>query len=178
MSATTALTLSTKAANAIKPPAKKSEIIEALAIRKHATLVEQANKDKAAYVAAKTELFRLTCMHPKAGSVTPVATNGYIYFNSSKPHVTISIPNLDVYETEFTPEMKKQAAIIKRIEGSGSLHVPELRDIRRSIRDAMTGELTTPAARVQALLSDPSTVKALDKTLNRLEEAANKSIAA
>lgn len=160
----------------IKPPARKPEIIEALAIRKHAQLVEQAAKADADFKAAEAALNTLLQATYSAHLTEKPKIRIRSYLHSSngyRPHVSISLENssLDVYAEEFTPEMKKHHRTMERIETSRIRHVPEFKEIRRGIRDAMNGELSRPADRVQALLNDPETVKALDKTLNRLESA-------
>lgn len=174
------LIVSTKKAKAIVPPLKKSEIIHAMALRSHAQLTEQAQKDNAAHSAAQAELYRLIVEHfeqlPRL-KLTAESVSNYLGYTHNK-HVSVRFGGADLSLEKFTPEMKAQYRIMERIDKARTRCVPEFNDIKRSIRDAMTGNMTNPSERVSALLADPATCKAIDKMLAELDGTAKTTIAA
>lgn len=194
----TALALNTKAASKLKPPVNKKEIITALATRKYDLLVKQhlaakeehakatCELDRLARVFARAQPMEMLCpegasvYYDKDGSCEPQTGSRYGRFvsNGIIKSLSVSMSNVRIEPIRFTPAMKAQEAIIKRIEQSRLLLAPDFKDVLRDVKDAMSGQNTNAESRIDALLADPATVKLLDKTLNALDERTNKSIAA
>ncbi len=194
----TAIALNTKAASKLKPPVNKKEIITALATRKYDLLVKQHLAAKEENEKATNELNRLARVYARATPIEtlcPVTAHvnqstdgdfekrpgerfGHFVSNGIIKQINVSVASVLITPEQFTPAMKAQAAIIRRIAQSGALKMPDLKEITREVKDAMSGQNTDAGSRIDALLADPATVKLLDKTLNALDERTNKSIAA
>ncbi len=186
------LALSTQVAGTIKPKASKHEIVKALALRKHSVLHKQCKLDGETREAAQKELIRLARnVACSRNTIEQIANGGHVHVSTgSRPlryhtehhnryvpdgtidSISVGFTNVTFKPADFTPEMKEQAAIICRIDKSGTLNVPPYKEIEQEIRESMTGEMSGTEKRVSALLADPEALKVLDKTLARIEQQA------
>lgn len=182
-STSTALALSTKVLKSTKPPLKKSEIIHALALRKHQQAITAAEDyngrlaDLEARIDAKvvelsaiggTPSHRWDTKHMEQYSFRPL---GHKYsqavYNRQSLQLTLSrtimVQDLPAGLRQLVNEFNKLNLQRK------DFVVPDFRDIKARVRDQVEGQNSEPASRVAALLKDPATVKVLDKTLAELD---------
>lgn len=170
----TSLALTTKKAKSIQPPLKKSELIEAMARRKHEQLCEEARKNRADYEAACKELKRLANELAATKDATNVRETDWSYawgdaVDGMIRQIVVDRGSVTITPEQFSPEMRKQAKIIERLRRANK-RTPEFNEVKRSIRDALNSTITVASDRINALLSDPATCKAIDKTLAQLDE--------
>lgn len=181
---TTALVINTKAAQGIKPPLKKNEIVHALALRKfqqlHAELKVRTDRRAELGKRINEEIAKL---HATGGQLSHALkhehlalvinrnpadryTRHYCSINGVVVTMarTILLDDLPAATRQMIKELNKLNAI--------GDWIPEFAEIKRDIRDKMTGETNGPGARIEAMLKDPATAKALDKTLEHLAKPA------
>lgn len=162
-----------KLADSIKPPAKKSEIIEALAIRKREKIIEE----NAALVKELKQLedkLQIVCGEEvaKSGKLKRNKYNSVNYqCRASKDHSTGRVTVSDVtcdWSCAPTDEIRQIARRILEIKQVNIHHEPSLNDVRRQVR-ALISDNTVPDQRVNTLLNDPSSQKILDTILGALD---------
>lgn len=169
----------TKAAKKIKPPLRKSELIEALAIRERENIVTQNE-------AIGKQLVELRAKFQTDAIIAAIRADGKVKSDyagrkveTKEEHIGTELAFVVIeLELPATAEMRSTYRRIKELEKK-HLHpnyIPSLHELKRKIRESMAGH--TPAnERVNALLKDKATLKALDATLEALKQPAQLAIA-
>lgn len=166
----------TKVTRGIKPPLKKSELVEALAIRElenmrkeQAEIRQQiAATKKALYDPSLVDVIRRDgkCDERRDGEPFTICTT----YTDSKPEaaslqITLSLtPNADV---------RRLYRKLRELERS-QIHehsMPSLHQVKQRI-SAKLSDRATAGQRVTALLKNPETSRALDETLAALKQPA------
>lgn len=163
------LALIAKKSPSVKPPFRKSEVIEALAIRKLAQLSEQQAAANMAYAKANASVTALAIEHLKTSGSIEGEPYCYLSNNSGETYVVSGRVELKHVPAELRQSIrsvqKAKAALIRRL--------PTLWDLKKQIRDSMAGQNTDPSTRLHQLLNEPTLSKALDTTLAALDKEAN-----
>lgn len=178
------LAMPSKAAKAIKPPLKKAEIIEALARRKFAQLVE-ANKEYEARCQGLNErinagVAKLTTSGGQLShswSSAVIKDAGYVkpgckYYLSAYEMVSVQIAlTRTISVGDLPPDLRKLVKDRNALEAKRKdFIVPEYRELKADVRDQVLSQNTNPVSRIDALLKDPATLKVLDRTLAELDK--------
>lgn len=163
------LALSTKVQNGVKPPAKKHEVIAAMAQVKFEQMrneqIATAKACDAAEKEAKAALVLYATENP-----TKLQATASIGYSSSGGHVhSIRIGCEVVFENLPKPLQKliKKAHELK--DEARSKCVPELRVIKQQIATKLEG-FTPTELRVKSLIETPETRKAIEKMLAALDQ--------
>lgn len=146
---------------AIKPKPTKTELLTALA-RLHIEKVQKENVERKAVreeTSAKLERM-LVAVVRKKGAVMLPSCNWYFY-RGGKPTASVSF---SLRNEDITPEL---VALIKKHSESSDLCVPCIANAKKQVREAM-GEMVNTSARVDALLSDKDSRKALETALEAM----------
>jgi len=172
---TTEIALTTKVAERMKPKIRKSELIEAMARRKYELLKKQVVENQENLNKASAELRRLAeefaaKMPPTQKRPTDWSWNYSV--SRENPHygkmrmITVNLGHVDIYPEYFTPEIRKQAELVSKFNQSIRC-LPMYSEVLREVRAALA-ETRMKSERVDALLADPATLKAIDRTLEQL----------
>lgn len=166
----------TKATRGIKPPLKKSELVEALAIRElenvrkeQAEIRQQiAATKKALYDPALTEAIRRDGKLDERRDGEPFAISAS-YTDNGREATSLQIT------LSLTPsaEVRRLYRKLQALEKS-QIHehnMPSLYHVKQGI-SAKLSDRATAGQRVTALLKNPETSKALDETLAALKQPA------
>lgn len=190
MSTTLQIAIPTKKAKSIKPPLNKNEIIEALALRKHATLSAELRERRDRLAKLKARLAEIFGKFTADGGtlafsefkdtsqskhVPPRPGSSWAHCVYMLGGVKVTMERTIQFD-QLPAEAKTIAREIFKLEQCQDW-VPDLKVIKRDIRDQMTGEISGPAERIKTLLNDPATQKVLDRTLAELEKPAPKPAA-
>lgn len=151
-----------KLAGVIKPPARKSEIIEALAIKKREQIITENKK-------LCKELEDLQAKIQVVARDEALASGKFdmkqsFYVRAQKDHngrLTVSSFNA-TYNVEPSPELCAMAKRIYELQYSGIRHEPSLHEVRQQVRAAVNKQ-TPPDGRVQELLKNPLLESLLEK---------------
>lgn len=164
------LALSTKVSNGVKPPAKKHEVIAAMAIVKQKQLIaerDQATKDKEE-LGLKIEKDLISYADANHDKLTPDVHLGYDRSNGSVDCIAVK------FDLPFENLPKALQKDLRRYHDIPChCGIPTLTDIQKQIRSQMEGH-TAPNLRVQALVETPETLKTIEKLLTALDTAAVK----
>lgn len=165
----------TKATRNIQPPLKKSELVEALAIRElenikqeQAELLPQIAAAKAAfYSQANLDALLKDGCAEKNGNVP---FDEHYAYSSDGGRSTRELNQIYVrVSLAATPEMKRQYRKWQALEKKKINILPSLHQLKQSISDKLS-ERATAGQRVAALLKNPETSRALDETLAALKK--------
>lgn len=162
----------TKATRNIQPPLKKSELVEALAIRE----IENIKKEQAE-IAKQIEVTTAELYNPSLVDVirkegkTDKNRNGEPFRISvsyeasgreaSALEITLSLP--------ATAEVRRLYRKLRDLENKRLREIPSMHQVKQGIAAKMA-ERATAGQRVAALLKNPETSKALDETLAALKK--------
>lgn len=161
-----------KLAGAIKPPATRTEIIEALSIRKLAQLVKEKEANDKEIVRLEAKIQVVAAEEMAKGGKPGNDCNSRPYFN-----VTVRKDNngrLEVHDTSClykcppSPELRELARTLWKLRHNELRCVPSLNDVRKQVRAALA-EQTPPNRRVKDLLASPETSQLIDNMLARLD---------
>ena len=162
----------TKATQNIKPPIKRSELIEALAIRELQKFRAEQSEIEAQIKATEKALYDKTLVDVirAQGSVSvnrgeePFSIN-CSYENNLRLASTIQI----TLTLTAPPEVKKLQRELSKLKNQRIVTEPSLYQLKLKISAAMS-ERSPAGDRVAALLKNPETSKALDETLEALKK--------
>ena len=169
----------TKATRDIKPPLKKSELVEALAIRELQTFrIDQAAIQKqiettrsALYSESIVEVVRTQGKPDKYRDDEPFRIMT-IYAGDQRVASKVEVN----FILEATPEVKRLYRELSKLEKRRINIEPSIYDLKRKISAAMS-ERSPAGDRVTELLNNPETSKALDETLEALKKPLQLAIA-
>lgn len=157
-----------KLAGAIKPPASKAEIIEALAIRKREQIIEENKR----LIAEKEQLEKKIQIVAREESTNAKIKGGQRFhlrcdeLNDGR----LDVRNVSVdFEFEPSAELREMARRLYRIGRMNIYSTPSLYEVRCQVRAAVNQQ-TPPAERVSNLLKDPKSQDMLDAILGALDK--------
>jgi hypothetical protein len=160
-----------RATNKVAPPIKKSELVEALAIRKLEQMRKEQEELGAQIQTAERELFSQENLALILAQGKPTNYHGRTFEVSSSRNGD----ELDVRSVSATVEMGSVPAQIRRafiklksLEKKRLFALPTIHDLKRSISAQISGQSSTE--RVAHLLKDEAMSKALDQTLGELDK--------
>lgn len=162
-----------KLAESIKPPAKKAEVIEALAIRKRQQIIEE-NLGLAKELKQLEDKLQVVCGEEiaKSGKLKRNKYNSVNYqCRASEEHSTNRITVSEVtcdWACTATDEIRQIARRIYEIKRKNIHYEPTLSEVRRQVRAAIADN-TAPDKRIRTLLNDPESQKMLDSILGALD---------
>jgi hypothetical protein len=157
-----------KLAGAIKPPASKTEIIEALAIRKRDQIIEE-NKRLVIEKAQLETKIQIVAREEAANAKPKSAQRFYVRCDKANDG-RLDVRNISVdYEFEPSAELRELARRLYRIDHSNIHSTPSLYEVRNQVRAAVNQQ-TPPAERVSSLLKDPKSQDMLDAILTALDK--------
>lgn len=171
----TQLVIASPIVNSVVPKPTKAEIIEALAAKKHAQLTKEYDELEAKYTALEAD--------------AKAALLDWISKNIHTLNFSVNIGNLERREWRDP----KSPLVLRSVSCSASLidvpteiaskcktalraqecikRVPDILSVRRDIRDKISGHLTNRTDRVNAILADEKSSKALDAMLRSMDKA-------
>lgn len=162
-----------KLADSIKPPARKSEIIEALSIRKRDQIISDNLKLQKELKELEDKL-QIVCAEEmaKTGRLNKNKYNRGKDFScraevSNAGHVVVGEVTCS-YSCQPTEEIRKIAKQIRVIKNQSIYKEPSLHEVRQQVR-ASISEQTQPDKRIHSLLNDPESQKMLDAMLDTLD---------
>lgn len=174
---TESLLPSTKLTKKMAPPLKKTELVEALAIRKRSKMVQES-KEQAALLAKKKSEFESAMNALILGSMKEHSRSHYTnterkFENGKYGKHRVKDITLTVQFQITDPSILALARELERIKDTIVFehNIPTLNQIKQGVRDAMAGVMGADS-RVKSLLEDPASQRALDATLEKLEAAA------
>lgn len=157
-----------KLAGAIKPPASKTEIIEALSIRKREKIIEENER----LIAEKEQLEKKIQIVAREESANASIKGGQRFHvrcdEQNDGRLEVRKVGVD-YEFEPSAELREMARRLYRIERMNVFHTPSLYEVRGQVRAAVNQQ-TPPAERVSNLLKDPKSQDMLDAILGALDK--------
>lgn len=151
---------------AVKPPPTKREIIEAMAI----LMIEKIRKENAEKEAvskaltAEVETMLRAIAKEKAHTLQCNIGAGWVRAGQSEI-VGVEI-NYDLDSKSITPELRKKLVALHAAKKS--VCVPALSDAMRQVRARME-DFTEPKERINRLLTDTESRKALETALSKLK---------
>ncbi len=159
----------------LAPPPKKSELIEALALReqeKRTIALAERTKDLKQFEAEFQEAaIKALKADIAAGAIGKYDTH-YRYTQNNNHVDTVRLTfSLDQNIPVLRDLSRKIEALKKQPQ-----RVPELHEIRRQVRDKLNGHTMDPGKRVKAMLADAETLASLDKMLAVLNGPAQLQI--
>lgn len=157
--------ISSKLAKATTPPPRKAEIIEAMAIRKHKQLHEEAERNRIECNKIEAEMRAIATKHLK--EVGDWTDRPYISTTFNEGCRDVCHLSINVSTGKIPPELNRLQRKLNKLRDVRCV-TPSLNDVKRQIRDAMAGN-TAPGERVSAILADPEASRAIDKLLAELE---------
>lgn len=153
-----------KLAGCVKPPARKSEVIEALAIRKREQIIEENKKLSAELEQLRAKIQVVASEEAAANSVLRKTQNYYVRATTdSAGRLTVGKFSVN-YDCEPSAELRDMAKRLYTLERMGLHHTPSLHEVRQQVR-AKVMQQTPPDGRVQELLKNPM----LDSILEKLD---------
>lgn len=159
-----------KLAGAIKPPARKSEVIEALAIRKREQIIAENAK-------LRKELEDLEAKIQVVARDEALANGKFdmkqqFYVRAQKDHNgRMQVSDFTAsYKVEPSPELRAMAKRIYELRYSGINHEPSLHEVRQQVR-AKIMQQTPPDTRVKELLASPMIDQILEKLDGKPQQA-------
>ena len=157
-----------KLAGAIKPPASKSEIIEALAIRKREQIIEE-NKRLNAEKDQLEKKIQIVSKEEAVNAKQKSSQNFYVRCDERNDG-GLDVRKVSVdFEFEPSSELREMARRLYRLNHMSLHHTPSLCEVRNQVRAAVNQQ-TPPAQRVAHLLKDPKSQDMLDAILGALDK--------
>jgi len=158
-----------KLAGAVKPPATKSEIIEALAIRKRDQIIKENEDAQAELAQLEKKIEIIAAEEMAANGKLKVERRGYSstynWRSAKEQDGSIGIGNITAtYFCEPSKEFKEMARKIHRLKYDRDRHVPSLHEVKNQVRLALAGH-TPQGVRVKKMLADPLCQQQLDAIL-------------
>lgn len=162
-----------KLAGAIKPSASRTEIIEALAIRKREQIVKEIADARKELIALETKLQAVAAEEiAKGGRVdsSNCCRNNTYSFHVGESEGRLTVANITCrFSVKPSLEFAELARKHHRLYRATLRHEPSLHEVRQQVRAALANQ-TPPAMRVKSLLSNPETQKMLDTLLGQLDK--------
>lgn len=158
-----------KLAGAIKPPASRTEIIEALAIRKREQIIAE-NAAMQKELEQLNKKIQIVAAEVMAAGAKPSGCCDYrIYVRKdSDGRLTVGEVTRE-YSAKPTAELAEMCRRQYRLRHDKNIfNTPSLHEVRQQVRAALANN-TPPAVRVKSLLTDPESQKMLDVLLARLD---------
>jgi hypothetical protein len=172
------ISITTKVAKKMKPPVRKAELVEALAIRLVDKNRELYDAAQVAVADAEKEL-KAHCLDVALKSTVPKSATTEVKTNSRYVRGDWHSEVIGV-EVRFVVEDSRTKSLNDKLEKLRaqywSIRVPSINDAKRIIRDKMDDK-HTPAERVTAMLNDTATVKQLDAQLEAMSKPTQIAIA-
>lgn len=158
-----------KLAGTVKPPARKSEIIEALAIRKREQIIAE---NKALYKELEQLNTKLQVVAAEEMAANGKPKHGVQYYCRADKmgDGSIRVGQIQAeYTCEPSQEMKRIAKRIYELRRMNLTSEPSLHEVRQQVRAAVS-QHTPPERRVKQLLTYPESQKMLDAVLGALDK--------
>lgn len=163
--------LTVKVVEAVKPPLKRGELVEALARKFIQEVADRKTSLTAKYNAAETELFgraKTLMLNPENWQITDEPDVGFSYNSNSREYDRFYCTIRASLSPEVMKPLMSEAAALFKLSGElKAVRVPDLSSAKAIIREKLDG---TPVDRVGAALNDPETSKALGLMLVALNK--------
>lgn len=156
-------------AEAIKPPARKSEIIEAMAIRKREQMIAQNEADKKTLAGLRVQFQTIAAEEIAKGGKIAASEYGDTYdYNANERDGRIDIGTITCrMRVEPSPELREIGRRIYRLKKQIFHSPPSLHEVRQDVRISVN-QHTPPNQRVSLLLKSPESLKAIDAALEKI----------
>lgn len=165
------LALSTKVQNGVKPPAKKHEVIAAMAQVKLQQLQAEKEALNTAWEKAEKDAQDALTAHVRE-NLSKLTVESSIGYNSCDGSVKCLDAKVSLIFENLPKAVQRLVQKAHQAKDNArSVRIPDFHSIKRQIAAAMVGE-TTPDLRVKALVETPETRKAIEKMLAALEAPA------
>lgn len=168
-----------KAAAGIKPPLKKSELVEALAIREHANILKRNGEIDAEIKSLEATIYTESHLALiRSDGKARREYGGKLFDINSRNDEPYSI-DVNIELSPVPPAIVKACRRIKALnkERIPNHLMPSMYDLKRRISARLAGQPSEAGSRVQKLLTNPELSKALDETLAAIKEPKQLQIA-